>query len=126
MRWPSFSRRHFWASTPPEYLSFSNPPVLRVRQYGVMLFSPLSRCSSAALAAIQLKMPGVRGQAMVPPCRFAMASRMAFMVVSLPWGDLPHKFVPFNWRRDNDGATAPQVVLVFRYDFNFGVAFVVI
>src|SRR5687767_4471988 len=53
-----------------------------------MRFAPAAAASSAALAAIQAKMPVVMGQAMVVPCFLARAARSSLMLVSLPLGTL--------------------------------------
>jgi len=45
-----------------------------------------SFCSSAALAAIQAKIPVVMGQPIVAWCLVARAWRISFIVVSLPLG----------------------------------------
>src|SRR5688572_9519442 len=53
-----------------------------------MRLAPAAAASSAALAAIQAKMPVVMGQAMVVPCFLAKAARSSLMLVSLPLGTL--------------------------------------
>jgi len=45
---PSDSNFFFMFSVPPGYFGLSTPPVLSVRQYGVMFFTPSDAASSAA------------------------------------------------------------------------------
>src|SRR5207237_965115 len=79
----SRSRR---SSMPPGYFGFTSPPVLSVRQYGVMRLAPAASASAAAWAAIQAKIPVVIGQAIVAPCFAARVLRISSMVMSFPLG----------------------------------------
>ncbi len=62
-RWPSAWRSLRCRAVPPGYFSLRTPPALRVRHQGVTRRAPAARASSAACAAIQAKIPVVRGHA---------------------------------------------------------------
>src|SRR5215471_21284622 len=83
---PSALRCLARAGIPPGYFSLSWPPSFRVRQYGVILLEPSAAASSAALAAIQAKIPVVMGQPIVARCLLAREERIWLMVVRRPRG----------------------------------------
>jgi hypothetical protein len=60
----------------PGYFGLSAPSLFKVRQYGVMSFSPLADASVAACAATQTKIPVVMGQPIVALCLDARAARI--------------------------------------------------
>src|ERR1044072_5177912 len=82
---PSARSRRLRSAIPPGYLGFSSPPLLSVRQYGVVRFLPAASASADACAAIHEKIPVVIGQAIVVPCRRASALRSSSIVVSFPF-----------------------------------------
>src|SRR5208282_1926778 len=73
-------------STPPGYLGFNSPPVLSVRQKGVMRLAPAASASAAACAAIHEKIPVVMGQAKSVLCFLASALRSSLIVTTRPLG----------------------------------------
>ena len=91
-----------------------------------MSLSPLCFRSSAALAAIQAKMPVVMGQPIVALCFLARAARMSLIVMSFPVGTV----LIISSTSIGAGITTvpvPQLFAHFIGDFlNFGKTFVVI
>ncbi|MGB9718894.1 MAG: hypothetical protein ACP5PQ_03815 [Thermoproteota archaeon] len=75
---PSFSRSLLWFSAPPGYFSFRKPPAFSVRQWGKPRFSPSLAASSAAFAAIVMKMPVVMVQQALTLCLLAILLHMTY------------------------------------------------
>src|SRR5215472_17759110 len=72
---PSVKSAFFCATTPPGNFGLSRPSLESTRQYGVTVFLPARRFSSAASAAIRTNIPVQRGQATSTLLRRASSSR---------------------------------------------------
>src|SRR5215813_7400552 len=81
---PSSRNRLDCSFTPPGNFSFKLPSSLTTRQYGVTVFFPFRRSSSAASAAIRMKIPVVSGQVTSTLLSRARRDLIAETVTSLP------------------------------------------